>query len=590
MTLETQLSGLRILRPDEGTDIRVSRLRDGLVELTASSEQGLPGLRLEVDLADGVGYWQPGLRSPCALPPDWVLPTVTSLVQSAPVGALHNAAGRVVFGWAAGEGIAELMLRYGVSEEHKTFAVELRPVRPLGGELVVLLDGGGDDLATTARRLSRWLSDQCDGSVLTSPAVVREPVYSTWYAFTQAIDHDSVTEEAALATELGCGSVFIDDGWQQLGHGRGYFGCGDWLPDSDKFPDLAHTVEKIHRQGAAVGLWIAPLLLGQQSDAFTKLRRYASHWEDSLSCQILDPRHPEVREYAAETCVRLVCDYDVDLLKIDFLDQAMVYRNSPGDGDLVDLGQAMAAMLRQIRTRLGEVQRSGVAFEFRQPYVSPAIARFGEILRANDCPADSVTNRVASLDARLISVGQTVHADPMMWGTGGAEIVAQQLYAGWFAVPQISMRLRELAAEQQEAVRGLIALWRGQSDVILDGILEVHGAERGYDLVTAASHDQRRRVIVRYADLVIDLNKIGTSTATDGSVTAGIDHPPAAEVTIINATSSPRVLVRSSMPVTGGVVRSAAAAVVGNVDRCSPGLIDLDVPAFGSVTVALSAN
>ena len=52
--------------------------------------------------------------------------------------------------------------------------------------------------------------------------------------------------------------------------------------------------------------------------------------------------------------------------------------------------------------------RGAVAFEFRQPYVSPAIASYGEVLRAGDCPGDSVVNRISTLNARMLSVGQVV--------------------------------------------------------------------------------------------------------------------------------------------------------------------------------------
>jgi alpha-galactosidase len=125
---------------------------------------------------------------------------------------------------------------------------------------------------------------------------------------------------------------------------------------------------------------------------------FAGHWEPLLNCQVLDPRYPETRDFVGDTCLRLVQDYDVDLLKIDFLDQAMGYRDSAGDGDLVDVGQAMATMLAQLRQRLADAGRGGVAFEFRRPYVSPAIARYGEILRASDCPADAHVNRLATVD------------------------------------------------------------------------------------------------------------------------------------------------------------------------------------------------
>jgi alpha-galactosidase len=561
------IPGLTVLQADPGTDVRIEVSARGAVELTASATDGLPGLRVEVDLADAVAYWHPGLRGKRALPADWEAATVTSLVQSAPVGALYNTGGQVLLGWAASEAIGELSIRFGVSEERKSFVVDVRPVRPLDADLVVLLDGGRAGLAETVGNLAAWLSARCAGDPLTPRATTRTPVYSTWYTFTQDINDAVVSAEAAIAVELGCGSVFIDDGWQRFGHGRGYQGCGDWLPDQSKFPDLAETVRTIHGDGAAVALWVAPLLLGRESSVFAELEQYASEWVSDLNCSVLDPRFAEVREQVAQMCLRLVRDYGVDLLKIDFLDQAMVYRDSAGGGDLSDVGQAMAAMLALLRQRLADAGFGHVAFEFRQPYVSPALARFGEILRASDCPADSFLNRLATVDARLFSVGQVVHADPMMWGSaGGAAAVAQQLYSGWFAVPQISMRLSELALEQAAALRGLIALWRDQSAVTLDGHLNVQGAERGYDVVSAVRADLGRSVVARYAPVVVE---VGATS----------------ETTVINATADERLVLRTVRPIIGGVVRSAAAVEIEALAPAGPGLVEIPVPAYGSVTI-----
>lgn len=556
------------IRVDPGTRLTTSTLGPAAIELTASAAGGRPALQVEVDLADAVGYWHPNRRSMRALPPDWTEPTVTSLVNSAPVGAIYNAAGEVLVGWAAGDGVTELSVQFGVSEKGKSFDIEVRSVRQRDTDLVVVLDGARDCLADTVRRLVNWLSARCAGNILEPPPVAREPVYSTWYTFTQDINAELVTTEATLATELGCGSVFIDDGWQRHGRGRGYQGCGDWVPDEVKFPDLAATVERIHGNGAGVALWIAPLLIGRQSAAYADLGKFAQRGVAGLNCQVLDPRHAEVRAHVVDTCLRLVRDYAVDLLKIDFLETAMEYGDIDGSGDITDVGRAVAETLGQLRGRLAETGRSDVAFEFRQPYVSPALARFGEILRANDCPADSVVNRLETLDARLMAVGQIVHADPMMWGsTGGAEAVAQQLYAGWFAVPQISMQLSVLPAAQRMALRGLLDLWRNQADVTLDGVLEPRGAEHGYDLVRAVRADLDRSVMVRYAPVVIDLDELST-----------------AEISIINATSADRIVVRAAPRITGGVVRSATAAEIATVTPTGPGLIELVVPPYGSVT------
>jgi alpha-galactosidase len=383
-----------------------------------------------------------------------------------------------------------------------------------------------------------------------------------------------VSAETALAVGLGCGSVFVDDGWQRLAVGRGYGGCGDWVPDTTKFPDLAAFSATVHDQGAGVVLWIAPLLLGPDADVFADLSRYAPHAVEHLGCRVLDPRHREVREHLAATCTRLVVDYALEGLKIDFLDTAMVYRGTPSSGDIDDVGEAMQALLALIREQLEQAGHGDAAVEFRQPYVSPAIGAYGQILRASDCPADAVANRRKTIDARLLAVGQVVHGDMLMWGpSGGPEAVAQQLYACWFSVPQISMELATLPDEQSEALAGLLALWQEHAPVVLDGTLDVRGSERAYDLVRADRVDLAQTVISRYAPVVVDLDLPG-------------------EVTILNATAENSVVIRlgAGRSVTSGAVRSASATVVGQIGDLAAGLHDVAVPAYGSLTLAVVAD
>lgn len=561
------LPGLRLARPDAGTSAAVTT-GPGLVEVALSADDGRPGLRLEIDLGRAVGYWHPGASGSRPLPPDWAGRTVTSLVASTPLGALHDAAGRVLLGWAADEDVAELALTLGVSEEHKTFVVEVRPVRPRSAPLRVVLDTSGDTLAPVVQRLTGWLSARHAEPPLVPPPAARVPVYSTWYTFTQDVDADLVAAEGALAAQLGCGSVFVDDGWQRLAHGRGYQGCGDWRPDPAKFPDLTATVDRLHGQGLAVALWVAPLLLGDQSDVFARLAPFAPvRVEEGLRCHVLDPRHAEVRAFVVETCLRLVTEHGVDLLKIDFLDQAMVYRDASG----ADVGQAMAELLGDLRRALVDAGRSEVAFEFRQPYVSPALARHAQILRAGDCPADALVNRRSSVDARLVAAGRVVHADPMMWGTaGGAAAVAQQLYAGWFAVPQISMRLAALDEVQSAALAGLLGLWREHAEVTQAEELAVTGAEHGYATVSATRADLDRSVVVRHAPVVVDLDAL-----------------PTRQVEVVNATAEPRLTVRTRRPVAEGTARTASGTGAGPVAVTGAGLLDLPVEPWGSVSLRL---
>ena len=565
----------RVVRAGVGTTLRpgTEAADNGLWPSEVVIEAGAAlDLRLEVELGAAIGYWHPEAGEYRTLPPDWAATTSTSLVSGAPVGCLYDAAGESLFGWALNELVDELEIGYGVSEEHKTFAVELRARAVAIERRLALLAGTRRmPLAELTGTLATWLAGQLETSPLTVPEVARRPVYSTWYTFTQDLDQASVGAEIILGAQLGIGSVFVDDGWQRLAFGRGYGGCGDWVPDTVKFPDLAAFSATARQHGAGVVLWIAPLLLGPDAEVFDSLAQYAPHRVDRLRCHILDPRHRQVREHLAATCVRLVVDYDLAGLKIDFLDDAMVYRGTPSAGDLDDVGHAMQALLQLIRAELEAIGWEDLAIEFRQPYVSPAIAAYGQILRAADCPGDAVVNRRRTIDSRLLTVGQVVHGDMLMWGpTGGAEAVAQQLYGCWFSVPQISMKLADLSVEQSEALAGLLELWEQLAPVVLDGSLSVQGAERCYDLVQADRADLGQRVISRYVPAVIDLDTAG-------------------EVTILNATSADSVVLRvaSGLEISGGIVRTASARVLAEVGPLAGGLQEISVPPFGGLTLSV---
>ncbi|HEU5486098.1 MAG TPA: glycoside hydrolase family 36 protein [Microlunatus sp.] len=571
MITSAAAGGFQVVRAGPGTEILEQAANDGIAQHSIDVVAGAElDLRLEVPLGAAVGYWHPAVGAGRTLPADWAARTSTSLVSGAPVGCLHDAAGSSLFAWGLDELVDELEISYGVSEENKTFALEFRArsvEHPRSLSLATVSESSS--LPSAVRRLARWSADRLDSPALPVPAVARRPVYSTWYTFTQDLDQPAVESEAALAARLGCGSVFVDDGWQRLAVGRGYGGCGDWVPDTAKFPDLARFSATLHDQDLGVVLWIAPLLLGPDADFFAELADFAPHEVTHLRCRVLDPRHREVRTHLAATCRRLVIDYDLDGLKIDFLDQAMAYRGTPSAGDIDDVGEAMRALLALIRSELSDAGRGATAVEFRQPYVSPAIAAYGQILRAGDCPADAVVNRRSTIDARLLAVGQIVHGDMLMWGpTGGAEAVAQQLYGSWFAVPQISMRLDQLSELQSSALSGLLSLWADSASVVLDGSLTVRGSERSYDLVRAERADLARTVISRYAPVPVDVDEAG-------------------EVLILNATADQRVLVRlgAELAITGGSVRDPSVAVVAEVAAGTAGLAELIVPAYGSLSL-----
>jgi alpha-galactosidase len=171
------------LRPGPHTELITEPADEVGVPITLIAPAGAEvSVRIEVELSDAVGYWHPTQRSMRSLPADWAGQAVTSLVNSAPIGVLYNADSQVLFGWAADEPVDELTIRYGVSEEHKTFAVELNAAATAEERrLQLVLDAIGGSVVEVVQRLAGWMSAAIAEPALSVPALAVEPVYSTWY-------------------------------------------------------------------------------------------------------------------------------------------------------------------------------------------------------------------------------------------------------------------------------------------------------------------------------------------------------------------------------------------------------------------------
>lgn len=573
MTSVPTVPGLSEVQLSVGDGVRLQGVEDAgpLRVLTFSvAADSTFSVEVETGLGAAAGLWHPDARGRRTLPADWAGSYPSSLVQSAPALVLYDADSNAVFSLAVGDVVAEVGIVGGVSEEHKTLRLRVEQ-RAAGERRDVTMAVGQQpaSLADAVRALGAWLTGLIDDARTTVPTAAAEPVYSTWYTYTQDVDEAKVAAEAALAATAECRSVFIDDGWQQHAHGRGYAGCGDWVADEDKFPDLRGLTTRLRRDGQRVVLWVAPLLLGPKSAAHATMAPYAPHEQARLSCRVLDPRFAEVRAFVVATCLRLVEDYGVDGLKIDFLNDAMVYAGTPSSGDVDDVGQAMRRLLAELTAGLRATGHGDALIEFRQPYVSPAIAAYANCLRAADCPADSVVNRQSTVDLRLFVRGAAVHADPLMWGPGGgAAAVAQQMLNAFFAVPQVSMRLGGLDGVQLAALRHHLDLWTRWKDVALFAPLQVAGAELGYTSVGAVAGG--RAVMAAYEPVVLDV-------------------PDANEVLVLNATADARMVVRATTSFTVAETHGPAGEKADGSGTSVPsGLHELAVPAWGTALLRRS--
>ncbi|MFJ2863924.1 glycoside hydrolase family 36 protein [Kitasatospora sp. NPDC087314] len=565
---------------DAAPDTAVLEPTDGDTAVVTATTATDVTLRIDVPLGDAAGFWHPNANWERTLPADWSPWRSVSLVDSAPAGCLYDTAGHAVLAFAADRTVRQTAVRFGVSEEHKRFGVWLRfPLGP-GESFRLRLAEPGTTLAAALRELRTWFAGLPGGAPLPTPDFGRTPVYSTWYAFTQDVNAAEIEREAVLAAELGCGQLFLDDGWQLHGDGRGYAGCGDWQADPAKFPDLRAHVGAVRATGLRYVAWIAPLLLGERSEAHRTWARLAPHHVHRLDCRILDPRHAQVREHVVRTCRDVVENYGLDGLKIDFLDEAVAYAGAPapgqsGPGYVSDVGEAMALLLTGLREELRELRGDDFVIELRQRYTGPAMTAFGNLLRAIDCPADAVANRVRTLDIAMLAPGGAVHSDMLMWDPQGPpEVVARQIHGALHSVPQISTRLSELSGSHRETLAFWLATWQRLSPVLTGGHYEPGRPDELYPQIVARHAD--RWVITSYADRPVTLP-------------AG----PWRDLTLVNASTAGRLLLEVAGPARR--VRLEGYDAAGRAQRpvvldLPAGLHSVPVPAGGLCQVVDDAK
>ncbi|MFJ8105864.1 glycoside hydrolase family 36 protein [Streptomyces sp. NPDC096132] len=383
--------------------------------------------------------------------------------------------------------------------------------------------------ATALRRLAARLAATAAQPPLGLPPAGRGPAYSTWYALGQDVTADAVAHEARLAARLGCALLILDDGWQRGGRLRGYAWAGDWQTDPEKFPDLAAHVAEVHGLGMAYIAWVAPLLAGPDSPRWREPAPLAPLPSPTApGAHVLDPRDTRVRAHVVTTCARLVGDHGLDGLKLDFLDDAMVYAED-GRGDV---SAAMDLLLGEIRDALTPLYRATPLIELRQPYLGPGTAAYGNLLRATDCPADAVANRVRTVDAGLLRCGGAVHSDMLMWDPDHTPQAAlRQFLAVLHATPQLSCGLGELRPSHYKALKFWLAQWARLRPLFGEGEFEPGRPDELYPVVRAARAEREAVVVHDERTVALDLTRrrtvdIVNATATDALVLDLTDGGP----------------------------------------------------------------
>ena len=357
-----------------------------------------------------------------------------------------------------------------------------------------------------------WWENECGYQSAFVPESARMPMDSLWYSFHQNLQKDKILEECRLSKELGMETVIIDDGWQTDDNNRGYAYCGDWAVCENKMGDMAALIDEIHKIGQKVILWYSVPFVGLHSEKYNEFKDcFLDKSGNDEDFWALDPRYKKVRDYLCGIYKKAVTDWKLDGLKLDFIDSFVLKGKSleyDENRDYQSLEDAIHALMSQIKAELTAIN-SDILIEFRQSYIGPSIRKYGNMLRVGDCPGDILANRSQIVNMRMTSGKTAVHSDMIMWSEkDSAENAALQFASVVFAVPQISMLIKDLPQEHIEMLRFYISFWKEYRSVLLDGKLTAKNPENDYSQATAALDNTS--IVAIYTNNVVD-GKNGTT-------------------------------------------------------------------------------
>ncbi len=446
-------------------------------------------LEWEMPMLDIAGLWHPCCGMDRGIKADWYSPVKNMTSRSAPVMTFYNSCGFNRCTFSLSEIRKEHRIYAGVHEEDGTLHIRIQI--PLDGQqdyrLLLRIDHRELRYCEVLHDVVNWWQ-KCGVTALPTPESAWEPVYSTWYAWHQEMHGDALVEECRRAATLGMRTIIIDDGWQTADNNRGYSYCGDWRVEPGKFPDLRKTVSQIHKLGMKCMMWFSVPYVGIHAGVWTQFSDKLLTYNPNNGAGVLDPRYPQVREYLIGTYERFLREYELDGMKLDFIDEFHMWPESPAFAEGMDCRDVQTAVNRLMSDVISRLQaiRPEVMIEFRQPYIGPGIWEYGNMFRAEDCPNSELYNRVKTLDLRLLMGSSAVHSDMLMWHPDeSAEAVSRQIIACIFSVIQFSVRLDRIDQRKQKMLKWWIGFMEKNRKLLLHSPLEPMEPQNLYPLVVA---------------------------------------------------------------------------------------------------------
>ena len=571
----------------QGFDLKtdVVRVGDGVerLDLTLTSPRSARppriALKWRIPSHDVAGHWMTSRVLNKAIRPDWTSGRLqpTMFAKEAPVSTLFSSTNRNVLTFAVSDALNTIQIGSGVREEDGWIYNEViffsEPHKAVTEyKASVRIDRRDVPYETVLKDVADWWAAQPGYAPAPVPSAAWGPVYSTWYNYHQSVDSAELLKELEVAKQLGFESIIVDDGWQTLDTNRGYAFTGDWKPE--RMTDMKAFVEKSQALGVKVMLWYAVPFVGRNASMAARFKDKSLRFTPTgLAAYTLDPRYPEVRQYLIDIYRTALRDWKLDGFKLDFIDRFVADEQTvleAADGrDFASVNEAADRLMTDVIAQLRKINPD-VMLEFRQPYIGPLIRKYGNMFRASDSPNAYLTNKVKSIDLRLLGGTTAVHGDMIMWHEREpVEKAALQLLNILFTVPQVSVKLREIPKDHLAMTKFYIDYYNRNRDVLVKGGIDAPFPTLNYPLVRGYGKD--KQIVALYTDVVLALDS----------------SRPTSRIDIVNAKGSRQVVL--SLPKDLGTYKYDIRDCLGRVVKqgtmtLTKGLVELDVPLSGLVS------
>ena len=357
----------------------------------------------------------------------------------------------------------------------------------------VVISREGLRFSEAIRRFMRFCRERQGIEPLPAPEWARDPVWCSWYSHLYTLTQRDVEAHIPLLKGLGFRTVLLDASWFKRPDQAYSWVWGDYRVEKSLFPDLRGLSRRVRDEGLKLMVWCSPLYVGAQAQSRQAMAPYCVLAGERRSNRLC-PFCAESIAHAREVVERVMSDYELDGLKIDFMDKTDPPCADPahdhGDGNF---GAAMAEFMRELRDGILKVNPDA-AIEYRIRYSTLASTPFANCHRGNDAPYDADYMRRENLFLRLFcEYPSAVWSDYAYWHAqekpaNVSLMLGQQVFSG--GVPTLSVDLTRCGQEHTEVIGRWLAFYQEHRDALARAELTVLSADSVFSVSSLQDRDQ----------------------------------------------------------------------------------------------------